>query len=66
MLNFVMPQLVRIDVSGLSANNVDSALRLAFSPTKTGHLLVATTNNKLMKYEAKNGKLVYEVSANKF
>ncbi|RUS87769.1 hypothetical protein EGW08_004515 [Elysia chlorotica] len=55
-----LDELVRIDVSGLSANNVDSALRVAFSPTKTGHLLVATANNKLMKYEAKNGKLVYE------
>ncbi|GFO23378.1 WD repeat-containing protein 90 [Plakobranchus ocellatus] len=55
-----LDELVRIDVSGLSANSVDSALRLAFSPTKVGHLLVATANNKLMKYEAKNGKLVYE------
>lgn len=55
-----LDELVRIDVSGLSANNVDSALRVAFSPTKTGHLLVATANNRLMKYEAKNGKLVYE------
>ncbi|BFZ03507.1 hypothetical protein BsWGS_06545 [Bradybaena similaris] len=57
-----LDELLRIDVSDLTvgSSNIDSAERVTFSPAKTDHLLVTTTNNRLIKYDAKDGRLLQE------
>ncbi|XP_035829418.1 WD repeat-containing protein 90 [Aplysia californica] len=61
-----LDELVRIDVSSVGSGsghtpNLDSAQRVTFTPTRRDHLLVSTANNKLVKYDARSGRLVSEV-----
>ncbi|KAH9513092.1 WD repeat-containing protein 90 [Bulinus truncatus] len=58
-----LDELVRIDVSNMSTgiSNMDSAERVTFSPATLGHLLVTTANNKLIKYDARTGRLLQEI-----
>ena len=63
---FCFQQVLRIDISSSSScdsksGNLDSAERVYFSPESLGHLLVTTTNNKLLKFDAKSGRLLSEV-----
>ena len=58
---------MRIDVTNVnrgesSKSKLDSALKLYYSSLKLGHLLVVTANNKLLKFEARTGKILSEVS----
>lgn len=64
--HFCLCQVLRIDISSSSAcdsksGNLDSAERVYFAPQSLGHLLVTTTNNKLLKFDAKSGRLLSEV-----
>lgn len=63
--------MLRIDVSsvsvpaGESASSraaIDTALRVAYSPDSIRHLLVTTSNNKLLKFDATNGRMITAVS----
>ncbi|KAK7003519.1 WD repeat-containing protein 90 [Biomphalaria glabrata] len=58
-----LDELVRIDVSNMNAgiSNLDSAERVTFSPASLGHLIVTTANNKLIKYDARTGRLIQEI-----
>ncbi|CAL1536659.1 unnamed protein product [Lymnaea stagnalis] len=58
-----LDELIRIDVSNMSAGStvMDAAERVTFSPSRVGHMLVTTANNKLIKYEARTGRLLQEV-----
>ena len=40
---------------------IDSALRVHYAPANTKQLLVATSNNRLLKFDARSGKLQTEV-----
>ena len=60
-------QLIRIDISTVGdmdsnrPNEIDTALRVKYAPAKTRHLLVTTAQNKLIKLDASNGKVLSEV-----
>lgn len=61
-----LSEVLRIDISSSSAcdsksGNLDSAERVYFAPQSLGHLLVTTTNNKLLKFDAKSGRLLSEI-----
>lgn len=40
---------------------LDTAVRVMFTPASIGHLLVATSSNRLVKLDAASGKLFAEV-----
>lgn len=59
-------QVLRIDISNISASDsgkavLDSAMRVYFAPQSLGHLLVTTANNKLLKFDARTGRILAEV-----
>ena len=58
---------MRIDITSLNpANNsrtvIDSAVMVQFSPMNVKQLLVSTTANKLLKFNADSGRILAEVS----
>jgi len=57
---------MRIDITNLNTpdsgrNVVDSAVRVKYSPTSMKQLLVTTASNKLLKFDARTGKILAEV-----
>ncbi|XP_056017616.1 WD repeat-containing protein 90-like isoform X2 [Ostrea edulis] len=61
-----LSEVLRIDISSSSScdsksGNLDSAERVYFAPQNVGHLLVTTANNKLLKFDAKSGRLLSEI-----
>ncbi|KAM3859558.1 LOW QUALITY PROTEIN: WD repeat-containing protein 90 [Diretmus argenteus] len=59
-----LDELLRVDVSILDVDStsLDSALKVCFSPACTGHLLVATSANKILWVSTKTGRLLRKVS----
>ncbi|KAI1896220.1 hypothetical protein AGOR_G00092560 [Albula goreensis] len=59
-----LDELLRVDVSVLDveSTSLDSAVKVCFSPVSTGHLLVATSANKILWLYARTGRLLREVS----
>ncbi|XP_037546750.1 WD repeat-containing protein 90 [Nematolebias whitei] len=59
-----LDELLHIDVSILNveSSQLDSALKVCFSPTWTEHLLIATSANKILWLSTKTGRLLREVS----
>ncbi|KAF7661567.1 hypothetical protein LDENG_00259130 [Lucifuga dentata] len=59
-----LDELLHVDVSILDveSTSLDSALKVCFSPVSTGHLLVATSANKILWISTKTGRLLREVS----
>jgi len=58
---------MRIDITSLTCpdnirNIVDTAVRVKYTPANVKQLLVTTSNNKLLKFDAWNGQLLAEVS----
>lgn len=59
-------QVMRIDITSLNtADNsrtvIDSAVNVKFSPLNVKQILVTTTANKLLKFDARNGRILAEV-----
>ena len=60
--------MLRIDISNINTSSdsvkavLDSAMRVFFTPQSLGHLLVTTANNKLLKFDARTGRILAEVS----
>ena len=54
-------QVLRIDITGIGTDAIDSALRVHYAPSSTKQLLVTTSNNRLLKFDARSGKLLTEV-----
>ena len=57
---------MRIDITALNAADntrtmIDSALQVGYTPTKVGQLLVTTSSQKLLKFDAKGGRILTEV-----
>ena len=64
-----MFQVMRIDITSLTCadsirNTVDTAVRVKYAPANVKQLLVTTSNNKLLKFDAWNGQILAEVSYN--
>ncbi|KAK3091415.1 hypothetical protein FSP39_019740, partial [Pinctada imbricata] len=64
-----LSEVLRIDITNVSAvecgkssANIDSAERVYFSPESLGQLLVTTSNNKLLKFDGRSGRLMSEVA----
>ncbi|XP_044194216.1 WD repeat-containing protein 90 isoform X1 [Thunnus albacares] len=59
-----LDELLHVDVSILDVESprLDSALKVCFSPASTEHLLVATSENKILWVSTKTGRLLREVS----
>ena len=59
-------QLTRVDVSNVSPGDpreaVDTAVKVTFTPQNVGHMLVTTSNNRLIKLDH-SGRMVAEVCA---
>ena len=63
-----MLQMMKIDVSSVGhsgKSRIDTAVKIYYTPPKTDHLLVVTGNNKLFKFDARNGRILSEVSNTK-
>ncbi|XP_053384270.1 WD repeat-containing protein 90-like isoform X2 [Mercenaria mercenaria] len=59
-----LDETMRIDVSSVGQSGksrIDTAAKIYYSPLKVSHLLVVTGNNKLLKFEAKTGRILSEV-----
>ena len=56
---------MRIDISSLSTDTsrttLDSAVRVKYTPHNVKQLLVTTSSNKLLKFDARGGKILSEV-----
>lgn len=61
---FFSPQLLHVDMSILdsASSQIDSALKVHFSPASTEHLLVATSANKIVWLSTKTGHVLREVT----
>ena len=57
--------MLRIDITVMGTDVIDSALRVHYAPASIKQLLVATSNNRLMKFDARSGKLQAEVCSEK-
>ncbi|RLV89514.1 hypothetical protein DV515_00014826 [Chloebia gouldiae] len=59
-----LDELLRVDVSILDMHStiLDSAVKVCFGPVPQGELLVSTSSNKILVFDAKTGRLVREVS----
>ncbi|XP_036389825.1 WD repeat-containing protein 90 [Megalops cyprinoides] len=59
-----LDELLRVDVSILDveSTSLDSAVKVCFPPVSTGHLLVATSANKILWLNSRTGRLLREVS----
>uniref|UniRef100_A0A8C6KYC9 WD repeat domain 90 n=1 Tax=Nothobranchius furzeri TaxID=105023 RepID=A0A8C6KYC9_NOTFU len=62
-----LDELLHVDVSILDAESsqLDSALKVCFSPVFTEHLLIATSANKVLWVSTKTGRLLREVTVHK-
>lgn len=61
-----LDEIMRIDITNLSTiesnrNVIDGALRVKYSPLSVKQLLVTTSNNKLLKFDARTGKIISEI-----
>ena len=55
-------QVLRIDISALPGETaVDTAVRLCYTPVHVRHLLVVTSSNRLLKLDARTGRLLTEI-----
>ena len=56
---------MRIDISSLSTDTskteLDTATRVKYTPHSVRQLLVTTSSNKLLKFDARSGKILTEV-----
>ncbi|XP_025111591.1 WD repeat-containing protein 90-like isoform X3 [Pomacea canaliculata] len=62
-----LSELLRVDITSMASGDVgqgglDTAVRVMFTPASVGHLLVATSSNRLVKLDAASGKLFAEVN----
>lgn len=63
-----LDEVLRIDISNINTSTdstkavLDSAMRVYFAPQGLGHLLVTTANNKLLKFDARTGRILAEVN----
>ncbi|XP_013393033.1 WD repeat-containing protein 90-like [Lingula anatina] len=62
-----LDEVLRIDITSLNpADNtrtiIDTAVRVHYAPTHTRHLLVATSSNSLLKFDARTGRLLSEMN----
>lgn len=62
-----LDEVMRIDITSLNpADNtrtiIDVAERVTFTPKVVGQLLVTTSNLKLLKFDARSGRILAEVS----
>ncbi|XP_060116727.1 LOW QUALITY PROTEIN: WD repeat-containing protein 90 [Heteronotia binoei] len=59
-----LDELLRIDVSilDLESPSLDTAVRLRFTPSTPGHLLVTTSSQKILVLDVKTGRLIRMVS----
>jgi len=51
-------ELLRIDITDSSSGSSEGAVRLGYAPADLGQLLCATSQNRLVKFEAKSGRQV--------
>ncbi|XP_063961233.1 WD repeat-containing protein 90-like isoform X2 [Lytechinus pictus] len=62
-----LDEVLRIDISSITADRetsgLDMARRVHFPPAKTKQLLVATSENNLLRLDANNGRLINKVSS---
>ncbi|XP_048238655.1 WD repeat-containing protein 90-like isoform X1 [Haliotis rufescens] len=61
-----LDEVMKLDISNINPSNslkttLDMAVRVAYAPYSVGHLLVTTSENKLIKFDAKSGRLLTEV-----
>ncbi|ESP04065.1 hypothetical protein LOTGIDRAFT_230310 [Lottia gigantea] len=60
-----LDEVLRIDVTNMyptdTRTSIDTAVQVSYSTTKLHHLLVTTANNKLLKFDARNGRLLTEM-----
>ncbi|XP_052262541.1 WD repeat-containing protein 90-like isoform X2 [Dreissena polymorpha] len=59
-----LDETMRIDVSSVGQSGksrVDTATRIYYAPQKVDHLLVVTAHNKLLKFEARTGRILSEI-----
>ncbi|XP_064594375.1 WD repeat-containing protein 90-like isoform X2 [Liolophura sinensis] len=61
-----LDEVMRIDITHMnvvdnSRTEVDSALKVVYTPESLNQLLVTTASNKLLKFNAKTGRLLAEV-----
>ncbi|KAK7112108.1 WD repeat-containing protein 90-like isoform X2 [Littorina saxatilis] len=60
-----MSELMRVDLTNLNPGDpkesIDTAVKVTFTPENVGHLLVTTTNNRLVKLDL-SGRMVAEVN----
>ena len=59
-------QVLRIDITSLNPSDnsrtiIDSAVRVHFTPQNIKQLLVTTSAHKLLKFDARSGKILAEV-----
>ncbi|KAK6171134.1 hypothetical protein SNE40_019389 [Patella caerulea] len=61
-----LDEVLRIDVTNMNPSDnartsIDTAIQVCYSTTKLAQLLVTTANNKLLKFDARNGRLLTEI-----
>jgi len=53
---------MRLDISGAGrSRGVDAAVRVYYAPPTLTHMLVVTAQNKLLKFDSRNGRILAEV-----
>ncbi|XP_064636675.1 WD repeat-containing protein 90-like [Lineus longissimus] len=60
-----LDEILRVDISTINPSDgggVDTARRVCFAPANMRHLLVTTSNNKLLKLDARSGRLLAEIN----
>ena len=62
----VFLQVLRLDISNINPSDgykttLDMAVKVGYSPLNVGHLLVSTSENKLIKFDSRTGRLLAEV-----
>ncbi|KAJ8318923.1 hypothetical protein KUTeg_004014 [Tegillarca granosa] len=63
-----LDEVLRIDITSVSSadnskNGLDSAVRVYFTPLSLSQILVTTSNNKLLKFDCKSGRIMSEISS---
>ncbi|WAQ96619.1 WDR90-like protein [Mya arenaria] len=59
-----LDETMRLDVSGAGQGGrgrVDTAARLYYAPVTLNHLLVVTANNRLLKFDSRDGRILAEI-----
>ena len=62
-----LDEVLRIDITSLNPSDnsrtiIDSAIHVQYAPRNVRHLLVTTSANKLLKFDARSGKILAEVN----